>query len=162
MDDSWLSAGLHYSDVIMGSMASPIPNLTLDYSTVYSGADQRKYQSSASLAFVRGIHRSPLNSPHKGLVTRKGFPFDNVIMGWDVFLNIICYCLCTPYGAVLLVHRDSRNCMLPEPILPLKGWLLNSLYIYRYIYMIMHLKWKRKYFFQDTTNSHIYIYIPRI
>ena len=42
-------------------------------STVYSGADQRKHQSSASLAFVRGIHRWPVNSPHKGPVTRKYF-----------------------------------------------------------------------------------------
>ena len=54
--------------------------LTIVYSTLYSGADQRKHQSSASLAFVRGIHRSPVNSPHKGPVTRKMFPFDDVIM----------------------------------------------------------------------------------
>ena len=46
------------------------------------GAGQRKHQSSASLAFVRGIHRSPVNSPHKGSVTRKMFPFDDVIMLW--------------------------------------------------------------------------------
>ena len=46
------------------------------YSTVYSGADQRKHQSSASLAFVRGIHRWPVNSLHKGPVTRKVFQFD--------------------------------------------------------------------------------------
>ena len=46
----------------------------------FSGADQRKHQSSASLAFVRGIHRWPVNSPHKGPVTRKMFPFDDVIM----------------------------------------------------------------------------------
>ena len=44
------------------------------------GADQRKHQSSTSLAFVRGIHRGPMNSPHKGPVTRKMFPFDDVIM----------------------------------------------------------------------------------
>ena len=48
---------LHYTDVIMGSIASQITSLTVVYSTVYSDADQRKYQSSASLAFVRGIHR---------------------------------------------------------------------------------------------------------
>ena len=47
---------------------------------VYSGADQRKHQSSASLAFVQGIQRWPVNSPHKWLVTRKMFPFDDVIM----------------------------------------------------------------------------------
>ena len=71
---------VHYNDAIMGSMASEITSLTIVYSAVYSGADQRKHQSSASLAFVRGIHRGPVNSPHKGPVTRKMFPFDDVIM----------------------------------------------------------------------------------
>ena len=49
-------------------------------SNVCSSADQRKHKSPASLAFVRGIHRSPVNSPHKGQVTRKMFPFGDVIM----------------------------------------------------------------------------------
>ena len=71
---------IHCNDVIMSVMASQITSLTIIYSTVCSGANQRKYQSSVSLAFVRGIHRSPVNSPHKGPVTRKMFPFDNVIM----------------------------------------------------------------------------------
>ena len=70
----------HYDDVIMGAMASQITSLTIVYSTVHSGADQRKHQSSASLAFVRGIHRGPVNSPHKWPVTRKMSPFDDVIM----------------------------------------------------------------------------------
>ena len=48
--------------------------------TVYIGAYQRKHQSSASLAFMQGIHRWPVNSPHNGPVTRKMFPFDDVIM----------------------------------------------------------------------------------
>ena len=52
------------------------------YSAVYSGTDQRKHQRSASLAFVREIHRWPVNSPHKSPVTRKMFPFDDVIM-WN-------------------------------------------------------------------------------
>ena len=68
------------SDVIMGAMASQIAGLTIVYKTVYSGADKRKHQSSALLAFVRGIHRWPVNSPHKWPVTRKMFPFDDVIM----------------------------------------------------------------------------------
>ena len=59
---------------------SQITSLTIAYSTVYSGADQRKHQSSASLAFVRGIHRWPVNSPQKGPVTREMFPFDDFIM----------------------------------------------------------------------------------
>ena len=61
-------------------MAAQITSLTIVYSIVYSGADQRKHQSSASLAFVRGIHRSPVNSPHIWPVTRKMFPFYDVIM----------------------------------------------------------------------------------
>ena len=71
---------IHYNAVIMSAIASQITSLTIVYLTVYSGADQRKHQSSASLAFVRGIHRWPVNSPHKGPVTRKMFPFDDVIM----------------------------------------------------------------------------------
>ena len=70
----------HYCDVIMGAMASQITSLPVVYSTVYSGADQRKHQSSASLTFVRGIHRWPVNSAHKWPVTRQMFSFDNVIM----------------------------------------------------------------------------------
>ena len=73
-------ASVHYSDVILSAMASQITSISIVYSTVYSDADQRKHQSSASLAFVRGIHRGPVNSPHKGPVTRKMFPFDDVIM----------------------------------------------------------------------------------
>ena len=71
---------IHYNDVIMGAMASQITSLTIVYPTIYSGTDQRKHHSSASLAFVRGIHRWPVNSPHKWPVTRKMFPFNDVIM----------------------------------------------------------------------------------
>ena len=72
--------GTHYNDVIMSEIASQITSLTIVYSTVYSEADQRKHQSSASLAFVRGIHRGPGNTLHKWPVTRKMFPLDDVIM----------------------------------------------------------------------------------
>ena len=58
----------HYNDVIMSAMASQITGVFIVNSTVSSGADQRKHQSSASLAFVWGIHRWTVNSPHKGLV----------------------------------------------------------------------------------------------
>ena len=71
---------LHYDDVIMTILASHITSLTVVYSIVYSGVNQRKHQSSASLAFVREIHRGPVNFPHKWPVTRKMFPFDDVIM----------------------------------------------------------------------------------
>ena len=64
----------------MGALASQIINITIVYSTVYSDADQIKHQSPASMAFVQGIHRGPVNSPHKWPVTRKMFPFHDVIM----------------------------------------------------------------------------------
>ena len=87
----------HYGDVILGTMASQITSLTIVYLTVYSGADQRYHQSSASLAFVRGILRGPVNSPHKWLVTWKMFLFDDVIMWiiyqtpqkWPYFVNAL-------------------------------------------------------------------------
>ena len=60
----------------MGTMASRITSLAIVYSTIYSGADQRKHQSSASLAFVRGIHRGLVNFLHKWPVTWKMFPFE--------------------------------------------------------------------------------------
>ena len=63
----------------MSAMASQITSLTIVYSTVYSGADKRKHQSSASLAFVRRNHQWPVNSPYKWPVTRRMFPFDDVI-----------------------------------------------------------------------------------
>ena len=70
----------HYNDVIMSAIASQITSLVIVYSTVYSGADQRKYQSSPRhWPFLRGIHRGPV-SPHKGTVSRKMSPFDEVFM----------------------------------------------------------------------------------
>ena len=73
----------NYNGVIMGAIASQITNLTIVYSTVHSGADQRKDQSSWLLVtglFMRGIHRGPVDSPHKLPVLRKMFPFHDVIM----------------------------------------------------------------------------------
>ena len=69
----------HYSGIIMSSIASQITSLVIVHSTVYSGTDQRKHQSSPPLAFVRGIHRWQMNSPHKGPVTRKLFLFDDLL-----------------------------------------------------------------------------------
>ena len=81
---------VQYSDVIMGTMASQITSLTIVYAIVYSGADQRKHQSSASLAFVREIHRLPMNFPHKWPVTRKMFPFGDVIIKWTSVVYTLC------------------------------------------------------------------------
>ena len=80
----------HYGDVIMSATAPQVTSLTIVCSTVYSGVDQRKHQTSASLVFVTGIHRWSVNSPHKGPVTRKMFPFEDVIMlvpiRWQIIL----------------------------------------------------------------------------
>ena len=76
-------ATCHYNGIIMCAVASQITSLTIVYS-VYSDTDQRKHQSSALLAFVWGIHRWPVNSPHKGPVMRKMFPFDDVIL-YDIW-----------------------------------------------------------------------------
>ena len=70
----------HCSDVIMSAMASQITSIIIVYWTISPGAGQRKHQSSATLAFVWGIHRWPVNSPYKWPVTRKIFPFDDIIM----------------------------------------------------------------------------------
>ena len=74
---------LHITVTSQWARASQITSLTVVYSTVYSNADQRKHQSSASLAFEWGIHRGPVNSLHKWPVTRKMFPFDDVIFTYS-------------------------------------------------------------------------------
>ena len=109
----------------MDAMASQITSLTIVYSPVYSGTNQGKHQSSASLAFVWGIHRWPVNSPHKWPVTRKMFPFDDVIMN-------ACEVILKGMGktdhnktpqSVIRVHNSW--CMLGPVSLRLKlSWLL--------------------------------------
>ena len=76
----FFSVNNHYSDGIMSAMASQITGVLTVFSAVCSGEDNRKHPRSASLTFVRGIHRWPVDPPHKGPVTRKMFPFDDVIM----------------------------------------------------------------------------------
>ena len=112
----------------MSAMVSKIISLTIVSSTVYSSLFkfyQRKHQSSASLAFVRGIHRWPVNSLHKGPVTWKMFPFDDVIMNYKKSINrgdsiiifaSICLCLflfisCVNSGDIQSwEYRDHRGC----------------------------------------------------
>ena len=84
----------HYNVVTMGAIATQITSLTIVYSTVYSDAIQRKHQSSASLAFVRGVPVTgefPVHRwiPRTGPVTRKMFPFDDVIIVQCVSLYMI-------------------------------------------------------------------------
>ena len=104
----------HYDDVTMTTIASQITSLMVVYLTVYLDADQRKHQSSVSLAFVWGIHRSPVNSPHKGPVTRKMFPFDDVIMGnWRVDRQTQTYSRC---------DKNLYNARRQHLRLVLKNW----------------------------------------
>ena len=80
----------HYCDVIMGAIASQITSLAVVYSTDYSDADQRQHQSSASMAFVWGIHRGPVNSPHEWPVTRINVYIWWRHHGWQIFGLIRC------------------------------------------------------------------------
>ena len=93
----------------MGSIASQITSLTIVYSIVYSDADQSKHQSSASPAFVRGIHRGPVNSPHKWPVARKMFPFDDVIM--PLSEPMLTRCQLDPEEHILInCHLKFKTC----------------------------------------------------
>ena len=93
---------ISHSNVIMSAMASQITGVSDVYSTVW-GADQRKHQSSVSLALVRGIPLSPVNSPHKGPVTRKIFPFGDVIMfSQQLFTDV-------PLLVFNTLHHNSRR-----------------------------------------------------
>ena len=94
---------IHNSDVIMVATASQITRLAIVYSTIFWRADERKHQSSVSLVYVRGIHRSPENSPHKWPLTRKMFPFDDVIMSLCVGP------LCQPRGRRYSIHGAAMQ-----------------------------------------------------
>ena len=104
----------------MGAMTSQITSLMIVYSTIYSGSDQRKHQSSASLAFMRGIHRWPVNSPHKGPVTQKMFLFDDIIIyelllleeaikPWHPGLRNANQCLVKPQAAHVCYPSSTQN-----------------------------------------------------
>ena len=109
----------HQNDVMMSTMASQIISLAIVYSIICLGVYQRKHQSSASLAFVRGIQRWPVNSPHKWSVTRKLFPFDDVIM----IRHPICL---SPFG---LLHWHWANyTVAPVPVKhPRRIWVNGSM-----------------------------------
>ena len=130
----------------MGAIASQITSLTIVYSTVYSHADQRKHQSSASLDFVRGIHRWLVNSPHKWPVTRKMFPFDDVIMGcskvdpWFHPPKVLFHDYFSPSGEqleqrILSYKQNNRLCSNISQILLLyKVWgYYNKFYSMKYL-----------------------------
>ena len=101
-------------------------------STVCSGTDQRKHQSSASLAFVRGIHRWPVNSHHKGPVTQKMFSFDDVVMiihmdSCIVWWNVFASKQFSPNLLMLVrkwIHTGLNNATLDKPFCGLYKMLI--------------------------------------
>ena len=114
----------HYNDVIMGMIASQITSLTIVYSTDYSDADQRKYQSYASLASVRGIHRRLMNSTHKWPVMRKIFQFDDVIK-W--FIHVTSH-ICSWRMLVAWLHDTIHKLPGTGSSIPLHSELMNFTY----------------------------------
>ena len=112
----------------MGVMASQITSLTFFTQSCIQEQIKESNQSSPTLAFARGIHRGPVNSPHKGPVTRKMFPFDGVIMkifvmcALRVKMTTSCRCSLWPkffqqeniYVLVSGISLDT--CALPDSI----------------------------------------------
>ena len=102
----------HYIDVIMTTMASQITSLTVVYSTVYSGADQRKHQNSASLAFVWGIHRDRWIPRTKGQL--RGKCFHLMTSSWMrlivcVHMRVQYLLLCILFHMLLYTGKDVPN-----------------------------------------------------
>ena len=130
----WFTPSNHYNGVIMSAMVSQITSPTIVYSSVYSGADQRKHQSSASLAFVRRIHRWPVNSPHKGPMTRKMFPFNDVIM-WMISLYgpSNCQKFCDDSRHQIFSVKVSTVPVLPHTPLLNDGCQNNFMSVYKLI-----------------------------
>ena len=125
----------------MSVMASRITSITMVYSTVYSGAEQGKHQSSVSLAFVRGIHRLPVNSPHKGPVTRKMFPFDDVIMKMPICCQPLCFHRRIPWRYVKVMRRGKRWCIATRNILI--SAKMGAMHVYEYGWDLFYRVLKR-------------------
>ena len=135
----------HYSDVVMGAMASQITGVSIVYSIVFFfGIDQRKHQSSASPAFVRGIHLSPVNSPHKGPVTRIMFPFDIVIM--------------TPNGPACICGITRTNWTMTFQICAIITYTSIRLICMIYWWYVWLCFWQWKHWCHSTCNEYTAIY----
>ena len=109
----------------MSPMASQITSLTVAYSTVYSCTDDWKHLSSASLAFVWGIHRRPMNSPNKWPVTRKIFPFDDVIMiqMFVVYCGLLWFRLVHTISIAWLLHWHMHGYIIKTTLTNMVGYI---------------------------------------
>ena len=122
----------HYSDVIISTMASKITGISIVYLNICARADQRKHQSSVSLAFVRAIHWWPVNSLHKGPVTRKMFPIDDVII-WSSQSSCSYYVLLSTISLRMpsLVRFDSLRHVVRHLVHPYHDTFMSWWYLPR-------------------------------
>ena len=108
----------HCSDVITSTMVPQITCVSSVYATLASGADQRKYQSFASLAFVRGIHRWPMNSSHKGPVT-----LENVSIWWCHHVMVMASKTAEGLATVMIYYQSTACCACANlNSLPWRKW----------------------------------------
>ena len=145
----------------MSATTSQITSLTIVYSPVYSGTDQRKHQSSASLAFVQVIHRGPVNSLHKGSVTREMFPFDDVIILYEylhtlrIFLSRISLLMNTGW-----THSTDWTFWIPIVVLwdfmRLRGQVSGVWWIIRYVEV--RLYWQNEHDINNCQHTQHVIY----
>ena len=138
------------SDVIISAMASQSTGVSIVYSTVCAGADQRKHQRSASPAFMRGINRWPGNSPHKGLVRRKCFHLmtssciidirlDSVFSTYSIYAGIFLYLIwyLIPYIMLARIHVTKYiHYSLPTLYTYMLSLLLSSPWLYFTCYLL--------------------------
>ena len=113
----------HYSDVIMTTIASLITSLAVVYSAVYSDADQRKHQSSASLAFVWGIHRDRWIPRTKGQLRGKCFHLMTSSCKIYVLFQLL---QCSTQCHMILGHVI----MAPQNIIYIITWLTMYVCVY--------------------------------
>ena len=114
----------HYIDVIMTTMASQITSLTMVYSTVYSDADQKKTSKFRVTGLCVGNSPGPVNSPHKGLVTRKMFPFGDVIIQTEC----VHMCIIEDHICTIIKKETSPLCTWRLPGLPPRCPIFKSLH----------------------------------
>ena len=156
---SWYAGQYHYNDVIMGVMAFQITNLKIVYWTVYSGADQRKHQSSESLAFVRGIHQWPVNIPHKRPVTWNMLPFDDVIMYLTPFILVVPRSYNERSRQISIRYHCSRIChaaLSQETKCPTSVWATCEVWSLLFPSLSPTTRGNAVWYMPDLFNNHFY------
>ena len=107
-----LTLNLHYCDVIMGAMGRKSPASWLFTQPLIQAQINQNIKAPRHWPFVRGIHRLPVNSPHKWPVTRKIFPFDDVIVN-NMHVKDR-NGLCRKHTKYVRVHSTGSNSLLSK------------------------------------------------